>query len=367
MPRPLNYDEWAEATGKKKLPAPTIMDLVKKSKELASAQQDVASDEAPEQVEEEEALASPLKIEAPRLPAAEAPQDSADKDTFYHAILAAAPLLIGTALGGYQGGALGGQIGAESVGRVLAEKKEKEKIGREESEKKSKLDLEKEKLGIAREGLSVKRAQVGATERLRQSTLSLQQQKFQAGQTKDEENRIKTLQNDFQTKEPVAKKALENIEMASQARQMLLSGKASDANKVRLKIAALFNQGRPSDKDFQAVAGSQALWDRAARYAQEKLSNEATANDVKELGKVIDILENTAKESYNLAADKWSKIGAKRYNRSAAETRGWLVPESVTGSQPLSDEETEAKRQRLIQEIHDHVMKNGADDIDLGD
>ncbi|HEX2614198.1 MAG TPA: hypothetical protein VHL10_01785, partial [Nitrososphaera sp.] len=255
--------------------APVVEEPAEEERTVAAADAAPASAPEPDAIEPEDIP----------LPEPEKPKygDTLNKDLMWQAVIAAAPALIGAVAGGNMGGAAGAQAGVGALQELRKERLDQEKEQAAQDFKREALDVNKAKVKVAAMAAGQKltrqqqqdelqRQRFEETKRHNNATESIIGQRFDVTNAKD-------LQNGYM-KDPDVVKSQEALKSIKEAKGLIASGNASDATKVQLKLAAIYNQGRPSDQDFKAVAGSQAYWDKLARWADKGFSNKATAKDI---------------------------------------------------------------------------------------
>lgn len=356
---------------------PSIEDWAKKKGKniswLARAAKAASGDPVPESVIEEptgipvdkeprQVAAEPVQVEQPE-PEVEIPDvaptkpefgHTLNKDMVWQAIIGAAPALLGAAIGGPQGGASGAQIGVESLQNLRKERLDLEKQQATEDLKREALDVSKDKVKVARVVAAQKMKRQGEqddlaerrfkeTQRYHGSMENIMGQKFDVANAKD-------LQNGYM-KDPTVVKSEEALKQIKEAKGLIASGDASDATKVQLKIAAIYNQGRPSDTDFKAVAGSQAYWDKLSRWYEKGWSNKATAGDLAELKRTLAVMEQVNTRAKANARQRWITLGSARLQMQPKEIES-ILPDNLDSSYQ-TDQESGDEKEDLLKEIND--------------
>lgn len=285
----------------------------------------------------------PRQVAAAAPPPVQEEPKKINKNSIYEALIGLGPMLVGAAVGGYDGGAIGGQVGANAVNKMDADRKSQEAIDRELAKEKKKDDLEQQKLQLDKQKLS-------SSERLRMATLeSIKDRSEKSGERAQGDanaKHIRNLQTEFN--KAIAKQE-DAIQKVSDSRSIIASGSASDLQKVQLRLASIFNDGRPTDKDVLPFKGSTALLDKLERVVKAGTVNASTAMDRAELNRTLDILEATNRNRINDARRKYVKMGAVRHNVGEDVTERWL---NGGGEAPTPTEEERAiNRRKKIEAI----------------
>lgn len=354
-----SIEEWAKKKGK------NISWLTRATKAAnGEAEPQSVIEEAPAIPEEQKRVIAETN-DAPPIEPDEIPQPdivpakpefghTLNKDMMWQAIIGAAPALLGAAIGGPQGGAAGAQAGLDSLQNLRNQRLEIEKQQAAQDLKDQALEVNKAKVKVAAAAAGQKlkrqaeqdsfaRERFAETKRHNAATEGISGDKFDVANAKD-------LQNSYM-KDPIVVKANEALKSIKEAKGLIASGTKSDATKVQLKIAAIYNQGRPSDQDFKAVQGSQAYWDKIARWYKTGFGNQLTETDLKELNRTLSVMEQVNTKARSNARQQWINLGSRRLGVSPQQIMN-ILPESLESTYQ-SDEESAQEREDLLKEIQD--------------
>lgn len=273
---------------------------------------------------------------APVVAAAESEADDGkivglDKKNFWEAVLGLAPVLVGATIGGNDGGAIGGKVGTDTLTRMKTEEKESAAVARELAKEKAKDVFEREKL-------DVEKGKIASNLALRREQMATTRAALDA--KKDASRGVNNLTHTRYAQLDFEKAKAKNEEMLgkiSAAKSIIASGTADDLEKVQLQLGAIFNEGRPTDKDVEPFKGSKALLDKLGRAYSAGVVNRSTRLDRKSLMRTLEILESTNKNRIQDLLGRHTDFVAKRFKIDPEEARSYLSPETMGKTQTAQE------------------------------